>query len=1357
MLRRCPLLLLAAAFFGTALTSSHAKDPGETHDTYVFGQDEFASGSTALLRVAVLRAKSLLETLPIEGADVHIEIRGKEFKGETLFDGKTDDRGLCAARLAIPDLPPGSYEVAVTTKSALGEQTLTRPVKLRKEARVLLVTDKPLYQPSQLIHMRALALHDYSLKAIADAEVLFEVEDAKGNKVFKSHDVKSNAFGVAHADFQLADEIAMGTYKIMATLPTGKAEKSVEVKRYVLPKFKVEATTDKRFYLPREVIKGTVDVNYFFGKPVAGGKVTIKAATFDVEFRDFFEQTVDTDAAGHATFEVALPDSFVGQPLERGDAFVKLEIAATDTADHTETVTRTANVSQNPIHVAVMPESGKLVPGVENLIWVVATYPDGTPAQADVTVTIAGKDAQKPSLRAAVETDEAGIASVAYTPKGEDFQPGEWIQERGVFGRGGRWAPDENYVQVMTVPVQLSARDEKGNTAELTAQLSAETGNDNVLLRIDKAIYRSGARVTMDVATTASVGTVYLDVTKDRQTVLTTMIPLEKGRARYELDLPQDLFGSIEIHAYKVMANGEIMRDTKVAYVEPSGDLAIKATPDKSEYRPGEDARIDFMITDKEGSPVQAALGVIVVDESVYALQDMQPGLEKVYFTLAKELAEPKYGIKYGTAMPQLISGDEVDVRRQEVAQVLLAPVEPRTEYRWVVNPQYDRQVQVAEKIGVIQSAIQNYVNAGGSVADQAGDSTWRLRPDLLEKVIGAGHMRDDVLLDPWGQRMTLDVLARYSGVFRFEHWQEMVDSTRVYRLWTLILQHAYRDDVVEKDASGAWQYRPGLVADMIEKKETTAEQLLDIQGGRLTPEGMAAREKPFEAANVVKLVRAQRRQAIYNALYQFAYSQMLTGVAYLDATTGRWVWKEGALDPVMRASSLDRANLKDPFGGEFELNALAKEDAGFSAENIGRYVLASRWYNVVAAVNAYGAEHRDAVLNKDRNCWVFPKDLVARLTHQQRLTALDARDAWGNALVVKDLEKETPWVYCAEMRFTTVFSPGPDGKEGTADDIDNANFSSYTYLTNAQDFVTYEPSYDWYYGDYDDRGGMLGFLGADMAPRTAAPMGGATLRSQSRRGGRMAKAMDSLEECEKEVTAGPAEGGGSGEAAPRPRIREYFPETLVWEPCLITDESGRATMPVTMADSITTWRLTASASAADGRLGSMTSGIRVFQDFFVDIDFPVALTQHDEVSVPVAVFNYLKEPQDVRLVAEKDPNDDWYTLLGDAEQTVTLGPGEVRAVYFRLRAERIGTKKMTVMAYGSKLSDAIRRAVEVVPDGKKFETVINDRMSKEVYQVVRIPENAVPESYKLIVKAYPGVFSQVVEGVDGLMGMPHG
>jgi uncharacterized protein YfaS (alpha-2-macroglobulin family) len=60
---------------------------------------------------------------------------------------------------------------------------------------------------------------------------------------------------------------------------------------------------------------------------------------------------------------------------------------------------------------------------------------------------------------------------------------------------------------------------------------------------------------------------------------------------------------------------------------------------------------------------------------------------------------------------------------------------------------------------------------------------------------------------------------------------------------------------------------------------------------------------------------------------------------------------------------------------------------------------------------------------------------------------------------------------------------------------------------------------------------------------------------------------------------------------------------------------------------------MTALASTQGGRLGSTTAPLRVFQDFFIDLDLPLSLTVGDEVSVPVVVFNYLDEPQTVRLL----------------------------------------------------------------------------------------------------------------------------
>src|SRR5260370_35225343 len=121
------------------------------------------------------------------------------------------------------------------------------------------------------------------------------------------------------------------------------------------------------------------------------------------------------------------------------------------------------------------------------------------------------------------------------------------------------------------------------------------------------------------------------------------------------------------------------------------------------------------------------------------------------------------------------------------------------------------------------------------------------------------------------------------------------------------------------------------------------------------------------------------------------------------------------------------------------------------------------------------------------------------------------------------------------------------------------------------------------------------------------------------------------------------ADGGGSkkdgapttpaaGGAPDAPRVREFFPETMLWQPALITNDKGEANLALSFADSITTWRLSASANSKGGALGGATLPLKVFQDFFVGIDLPVFLTQGDEIGFPVAVYNYLKTPQTAKI-----------------------------------------------------------------------------------------------------------------------------
>ena len=96
------------------------------------------------------------------------------------------------------------------------------------------------------------------------------------------------------------------------------------------------------------------------------------------------------------------------------------------------------------------------------------------------------------------------------------------------------------------------------------------------------------------------------------------------------------------------------------------------------------------------------------------------------------------------------------------------------------------------------------------------------------------------------------------------------------------------------------------------------------------------------------------------------------------------------------------------------------------------------------------------------------------------------------------------------------------------------------------------------------------------------------------------------------------------------PHIRSYFPEALYINPEILTDGKGNATVSIPVADSITTWRMAMLASTQSGSLGTGASSLKVFQDFFVDLDLPVTLTQGDRVSIPVAVYNYSGKPGNV-------------------------------------------------------------------------------------------------------------------------------
>jgi uncharacterized protein YfaS (alpha-2-macroglobulin family) len=547
------ILITTAVILLALLITGLINFPGQATDSKirlkVLGQNQFLSGGPASIRIITLDESG---AQPLKAITTSVcLISGDE--EEELFRGFTDSTGTVEANFIMPSHIEGSAKLKILAIAENDEKDMTVDISVKKSYQLLLTTDKPLYQPGQTINLRLLALSRGNMEPVTALPVTFEIEDGKANKVFKKTEELSE-FGVASTKFTLADEVNMGEYHIKAIVGKENIEKNITVKKYVLPKFNNTVTSDKNYYQPGDTLKGSVDSQYFFGKPVTEGDVEITFSTFDVEVTELSKITGKTDRDGLYSFEYTLPEYFTGLPLEDGAAYLDMEVKVTDNAKHQEVTYKSFPIVKDPIQITVVPEKSELMPHVENMIYVLTSYPDGSPASTDIELTI-NEETKK------ITTDDMGFAEIEIEPAEEE----------------------EN------ISYKIHCYDEKGNTAHISGTFQTNYG-DTILLRTDKALYRVGENIKADIFTTKDSGTVYLDIVRENQTILTKSLRIKNGKGKLDWSLAPDCAGSLTLHAYRITPQGQIIRDSQKIVVSPANDLQIDLSFNKETYLPGEDS-----------------------------------------------------------------------------------------------------------------------------------------------------------------------------------------------------------------------------------------------------------------------------------------------------------------------------------------------------------------------------------------------------------------------------------------------------------------------------------------------------------------------------------------------------------------------------------------------------------------------------------------------------------------------------------------------------------------------------------------------------------------------------------------------
>jgi A-macroglobulin TED domain/Alpha-2-macroglobulin family/MG2 domain/Carboxypeptidase regulatory-like domain/A-macroglobulin receptor binding domain/Alpha-2-macroglobulin bait region domain len=1137
----------------------------------ILGQTEYLAGSDAAIRVLVSDAGN--QDAALTGT-IRAELLIPQQRARRLFSGRLNQHGTVAAQFHFPDGLEGRYDIRFIADTPIGSTEYTQPIQLKDPALIMLTTEKPIYQPGQTIHVRALALDRASHRADADRNLTFEVEDSRGNKVFKKS-TATDHFGVASAEFSLADEVNLGTYHLRALMgdsaaPANTAEVALNVERYVLPKFKVAVEfTEKdnkprRDFRPGDHVTGTVRVNYFFGKPVDLAETAIKISSMDVDVFEAASGKGKTDKDGVYHFDLVLPAYFAGRNVSQGAARALVEATVKDSAGHAETRGEPITVSQSPLLITAVPEGGTLIPHLENQVFLLCSYPDGTPAAAALTVHLPGEHDQHATA------DSNGIATIHIA--------------------AGAVSP----------ALRVDADDHRG--ARTTANVSLETreGADQILLRVNRAVVKAGEGMELKVLSTRSRGSAYIDIVRNGQTVLTRDLDLENGHAELTLTATAEMAGTLDIDAYLFGRDAQPVADHRLIFVQPADDLKIETTTDAGSYKPGCDARICFRVTNAHGEGVSAALGLQVVDEAVFALAEKQPGFAKTFFYLEQEVMKPRYEI-HSFSLSSAVEpaegrrGDEQD----RVARALFSATEMARPAR--LDTEFGRSLPQDKYFEYQQRYWSMFIDQVRDLAAQLSEEI-RKRPSAREiPAMVKDAFMDARPRDSWNTPLRIEPVAWSQG------------STHVYR-------------VRSAGPDGAFNSSDDLVTYI----EARSGNLVQEPGSRGTLD-----------------IHIEHNRGPMNRRAEVSGTVLdMSGAVVAGATI-----------TLHEVSTADTRTTHAGADGRFVLAALAP----------GRY----------------------------RAEFLSPgfMQLSSELTLQERDRAV-LRATLNVATVTQAVMVEA--------------SPAP-----------------MAMATAAAKGVM---------------GGILGGIGTGGAAR-----------------GVLMQAVD--------VAAQPVQGRAFDVAlkpvmqeGAAPHVRSYFPEALYINPEIITDGQGNANISIPVADSITTWRMAMLASTASGALGSATASLKVFQDFFVDLDLPVTLTQGDQVSLPIAVYNYSGKPGQVSLKLKRE---DWFSLDHDSsEKSVATESGRVGGSQFTLTATRIGKFKLTLSAHmegATSRDDIVVREIEVIPNGREQDVVFNGRLENSVQHDLHFPEAAISDATSILVRLYPGPLSELIEGMDSILSMPGG
>ncbi|PYS48774.1 MAG: hypothetical protein DMF68_12140, partial [Acidobacteria bacterium] len=547
------------------------------------------------------------------GVEAQIEIDNEDGKPATTLkaSGITDAEGCATLVFNLPNgIKAESADIKVTARHGTVVQKADDTVHFDQMSRIFITTDKPLYQPGQTVHARALVFSP-SMLAVANEETPFKIEDPEGTVVFRAA-LKTSRFGIASVDWQIPENTRLGEYSVSFGRPDDSyAIYRIKISRYDLPNFTTKVEPDRKFYLPGQNAEVSVSADYLFGQAVKRGHVRVVRETerewnyreqkWETKEEETYEG--DTDKDGRFLAHVNLKKEH--EDLKDSDwrRFEDVNYAAyfTDASTgRTEQRRFDLRVTKEAIHVYIIGDTYDQSSRLPLQFYLSTFYADGTPVECEVAIGEGSEDDEKsyaPSKRieerpfATVKTNSYGLAKVS------GLKPA--LHE----------GDDEVYLR-------FTARDARGATGHRTENINYR---DNPAIRVttDKSLYRAGEPLKVNIASSEKDLNVHADVVKEWQVLRSQSVHLHEGRAMLTLPFDDKFRDEITVAVYADIGADDSIHDSHTVLYPNDRDLKLDVRSIQDTYKPGEEAHVDFNIHGADGRAIESALGIVVFDRSV--------------------------------------------------------------------------------------------------------------------------------------------------------------------------------------------------------------------------------------------------------------------------------------------------------------------------------------------------------------------------------------------------------------------------------------------------------------------------------------------------------------------------------------------------------------------------------------------------------------------------------------------------------------------------------------------------------------------------------------------------------------------